>query len=277
MEVTAMAAYKLQMIFRGATGTSSTSAGKRGASWSEEVVWDNIDATTRASFTRLCRARAPLLGTGWSIVGQRFQQIDPQGRAQTVAANFPGGQVLTLSATGQPTDAIKFSVRGTGVNNVSRRKLACIPDGQISDGEFNPEPTYLISLRNYLAELNGWKFRGADLTVPKQQVKTISALGIVETNTDLAVVTGDRVRLYGVHLEDGTFHSGTYIVASATSVRIFTLRNWTRGVAEQGQARKYVPIYPIIGGATTATFEACIRKVGRPSGGFRGRASKRRS
>lgn len=270
-----MPAFKISMLFRGTTGASSMSPGNRGASWSEEVIWDTFDAGTRASWLRLARARASLLPVGWSIVGQRSQQIDPIGRAQTVAVNLPGGVELAETGSGQPTDAVKFSTRGAGVNNVSRRKIAAIPDGQISAGEFNPQPFYRIAVMGYLAELNGWKFRGADLTVPKVLVKTITAEGVVEMLADLVVVIGDRVRFYGVELATGKKHSATYVVAVSTTNRIFTVRNWTAGAGTLGAARKYVPIYPLITGATTAVLEACIRKVGRPSGGFRGRASKR--
>jgi len=269
-----MPAYRLSMVFRATTGTAQFSPGQRGAGWTESVIWDNIDASTRTSFNRLCNKRAALLPASARIVGQRFQQIDPSGRAQTARTNFPGSGAVEASR-GQPTDAVRVSYRGSGVNNVGKRSIACIPDTMLSDGEYNPTPVYQISMAAFLAELNGWKFRGADLTVAKVQVKTVSDLGVVEVNTDLPVVTGDRVRLYRVKLADNTFFSGTFIVASATSVRIFTLRSWTKGAATGGEARKYVPIYPIISGANESPIEATIRKVGRPSGGFRGRASKR--
>lgn len=271
-----MAAFRLSMIFRCLTGPAALGPGNRSGSWSESVYWSDLSDSTRRAFNALCLARANLLGQGCVIVGQRFQPVDPPGAAQTRAVNYPA-PVTTDTLRDQPNSAVRISVRGSGVANVARRRLAGVPDPQISNGEFNPTGLYRASLTIFLRGLNGWQFRGADLTVQKVQVKTIDATGLVETVTDLPVVTGNVVRLYKVDLGGGKFKSGSFVVQEALTVRTFRLRGWTAGAATQGQVRKYSPIYPVITGADESNVEATVRKIGRPFASFRGRRSPKRT
>jgi hypothetical protein len=271
-----MPAFRLSFIMKAVTGTAAHSQGSRTAQFSEGVIWDNVDASTLRSFDSLARKRAALLPASARIIAYRFQQVDPPGRTTSRRVNFPGNGAPE-TARGQPTDAVRISYQGSGVQNTGKRSIACIPDTMISDGEYNPIGFYQIAMLAFLTELNGWKFRGADLTLPKVNVKTVSAPGVVETVTDLVVAAGDRVRLYSVVLANGKKHSKTYVVQEFLTPRTFQLKDYAAGAATSGQARKYVPIYPIITGAPGSPIEASTRKVGRPTTGYRGRVSRRRN
>lgn len=253
------------------TGLSDNDKG----GWSEGVYWDDVANSTIAAFRRLCQARAAILPAFSKVKGIRITQVDPKGGSSLERVNYPG-LAGDANASDTPWNGIAFTCRGAGVANTSRRVLAAMPDKVLIRGEFKPEPLFFDRFVAYLIQLNGWKFKGHDLTQAKVDVKTISEAGVVELNSDLALVQGDEVKLFKVKLEDGSLLSGRFKVQATSTLRIFTLRNWTSGAATLGQVQKWVNIYPALVRPQPPVVKPARRPIGRPSGGYRARRSRRR-
>lgn len=270
-----MPEYRWDAVMKYLSGDVTESSDNELGGWSEGVYWSDASAATRASFKRLARARAGLLPAFSRVIGIRVTQVSPAGGSALEKVNYPGlGGAANASDT--PWNGIALSVTGSGVANTSRRVLAAMPDGVLTRGEFKPDPLFFGRLMTYLNELGGWHFKGHDLTLPKIQIKTISEAGAVETNSDIALVVRDEVKLFKVQLANGDLLSGRYKVSAATDFRHFTLRNWADGAATLGEVQKWVTIFPTIVVPQPPVVKAARRPIGRPSGGYRARRSRRR-
>lgn len=271
-----MAAYKLSIIMKYLGGNVDGLSENRTGGWSEGVYWSTWGEDVRRSFLRLINARAALLPTFSAVTGYRVQQVDPAGPASSVKLFRPGPN-LEAWASDIPQMGVLFSCTGQGVTNVLRHRMAGIPDPQMTRGEFRPTPAYTDTFSRYLAELRGWLFRGADLTKPLLDVKTIDALGNVEMLQDLLVLPGNFVTVRKALDTNNRFVTKTFRVGQVTDSKHFKLDNWTAGACTKGRARQFVPIYPVIVIPSPTQPTAIVRKIGRPSNPYVGRRSRRRS
>jgi len=270
-----MAAWKLTMVFRYLSGNVGGGWLNLTGGWTESVYYGNITTATRNSFNTLCQRRAAMLPNFTTIRGQRFQQVDPTGSAQTASVNYPG-QAAAEFAQDIPQMALLLRLRAAGVNNVRSMRLCALPDSQVSRGEWNPNFEMRAATNAFLDELNGWQFRGDDLTLPRVLVKSVTSAGVIEFASDLSLAIGDKVKLTNTIDAYGRPVSGIFNVLNATSLRVVTLGGWKAGACKDGSAKRYSVIYPVIQGALTSISRIVTRKVGRPSEGYRGRRSRRR-
>jgi len=270
-----MAAIKLTMLLQISTNVANPAAAvRRTGGWTESVYYDGaLTPGLMRSFNTLCRTRTNLLGIGGSCVGQRFQQVDPVGSAQTAKNAFRSTLGL---ATDTPGQSLQLNSRGAGVANVRRAHLTGIPDACVVNGEFAGNEDWNANYFVFLTNLAGWKFRARDLTLPKVIVKTVDTDGVVTFASDLALAVGDKVSLYRLKNAFGKFVNGTFTVGAATTLRSVTLLSWTAGACTDGKAQKFSPIYPAITAAGTVQGLISQKKVGRPFDQFRGRRSKRK-
>lgn len=271
-----MAATKFSMVFRYLSGSDTSPVPQDAAGWTESVYETSLSTANRSAFNALCIARARLLPQGTFIIGQRFQQVDPVGSAQTAVVNYPGGVGENFRAD-IPQMALLLRLRSSGVNNVRSYHVCAIPDAQVSLGQYRPVDTFRVLMGLFLDQLNGWKFRGADLAQAKAPVLSVTALGVVTFGSDLVLAVNDQLKILNAIDTNGNRVGGIFRVNAATSLRSVTLGNWKGGVTTEGTGQKYIPIYPTIVGARESISRIVTRKVGRPSGGYRGRRSRRRS
>jgi len=270
-----MAAWKLTAVFKYLSGNTGGGWINMPGGWTESLYFGNINASTRSSFNTWCQRRAGLLPNFAVIRGQRFQQVDPVGAAQTASVNFPG-QSNAAFAQDIPQVSLLLRLRATGVNNVRSYRVACLPDVMVTRGEFNPDFEYRALVNSFLAETNGWWFRGDDLTLPRVLIKTVSSAGVMEFASDIALAVNDQVKVTNTFDAFGKPVSGIFRVNNATSLRIVNLANWNAGACTNGSAKKYSPIYPVITDALNSISRIVVRKIGRPFEQYRGRRSKRR-
>jgi hypothetical protein len=271
-------AYKYTMIFKYISGSGDPGDLSLAGGWSESVYFDTFSDLKVTNFRTLALARALLLPLRSLIIGLRIQQVDPSRAAQTFAVNYPGSGLVTTSASDIPQMALLLRVRGQAVTNTRSMRLAAMPDPQIRFGEYKPTPGFRAVMLAYLALLSQWQFRGVDLTKPQIPLLSVDTNGVYTAAADFTPApVGTVVRVTGIRDIDGNVvRGGLFRVQVATSLRVGTLRAWTAGNTTLGNISLAPLIYPIIQANEGSIARVVVRKIGRPSVGYRGRRSKKR-
>jgi len=269
-----MPVYKLTMLIDYVSDPGGTGAGTRVGGWSESVYWDALGPDTVTGFNTLCQKRAAMLPAGSSVIGQRYQQVDPTvGGSSTGGFRYPspGGTGFERDI---PQAAILMRIGATGFANKRPMYLRGIPDGQIVGGELRLEPPWKDAFLAYLTELAGWKFRGRDLTAPTVPIFSIDGTGNVVTEQPITLAVADMVRI--LRFRGGSIINGRFPVETVTSTTVFKLRGWNGGSGTGGKIRKDNYVYPVMARNQMAVSRIVVRKVGRPFFQYRGRRSKKR-
>jgi len=270
-----MAVFKCTALFQQVTNPSGASQGNREGGWSESLYKETGDESAmRIAFEELCRRRALLLGASASIIGQRYQKVDPVGRANVGSRRFPGRSVWSVDV---PQLALTFVMFSTTQINSRRFTLRGVPDTICAEGEYKPPAAFTTAFKDYCTQLGLFNFRARLMTAPKAEIISISDVGAVLVASDLTVTPGQQVWISGVEAQFITVPSGYHFVATATDARHFTLTKWDHGASTGGTAETSTTIYPVMEtiGTNAPSAKIVVRKVGRPFGGYRGRASKR--
>lgn len=267
-----MATYKMTMLLELATNVGGASEGHRLAGWSEGVYAISTDfAAARASFQNLCQKRAALLGTGGSVVGQRYQLIDPTGRTQTEARIYKGSTLLTDA----PQVALTFTVPAKNSPNVRRFTLRGAVDSIVVEGEYQPGPNTPAKLNAFVFALSGFRFRASNLQAPIVPIGSIAADGTFVLQQPLTYAVNDYLNVSRARNAQQQSFSGRFHVGIRTDAQNGKFSNWFNGATLGGTAQPDTTIYPEFDVAPNPTPKVVVRKVGRPFGGYRGRASTR--
>lgn len=271
-----MPGFKYTMIFNAITGAADDPAQQRSGGWTESVYAPNDDAENLALFRTLSQRRAALLPRSARISGWRVQQVDPSVRAAQSSQNFPGAAAAD-NDTDIPQMALAFTVPDAGGTHSRRMKIACVPDRFIVRGEFLPTPAYRGALTAYMNQLDLWNMRCIDFTQPVADIVGVTAAGVMTTVAGPDYAIGQIVAIKSTIKPDGTRVTGQFRVSAATLNGETGLANWTHGITSKGKVRRIIYIYPNIEAGENTAVLASTRKIGRPSTGFRGRRSRRRS
>lgn len=263
---------KCIMQFNTSTNQSGLVPKRRTGGFSESFYTDAIyNQALRDVFHKLCQKRALLLPTGLNIVGQEYLTVDPVGPAAAQSRLFAG-------AAGYPCDVPQMSAQCRGFSNetrnISKLVVKGIPDAWVVEGELVLLPQWKAAFTvffNTLAE--GWRFRGRDLSQPAIPVLSISSIGEVLLEEPNIYNVGDFVRVLRSTNALKRRGGGRYMVSGTTPPNGLVLHGWNRGASTGGTIRLDAVVYPPFAGAEIV--QAVTRKVGRPFGGYRGRASKR--
>jgi len=255
--------------------------------WSENV-WSAADPVAySARWTRWGQKRALLLPKQAAIVGFRSQKYDIQGN-KLVPSGSTSGTTLFPGNPVYETDLPQVALTVTATSGVARNnsdfKLLCIPDVFMTGGEFNPTATFKTQLTNLF---NEWKSHptgmvGRDLDQPLVRVLSITA-GTLAGDTNVLLdgpypllVAGDFLRWNNVKDDDGNPVQGSNrVVGFVPGGNTVVVRGLT-GVFQpnpSGFARRDIAQYLVLNNFSWG--RASIRKVGKPSQGYRGRASNR--
>jgi hypothetical protein len=270
-----MAMYRYTAIFSYVSGATIGGYLNLKGGWTESVYWNSITALANTNFQNLLIARAGLLPNGAFISGYRIQQVDPSAAGQSYPANIgpPGG----TNAPNQdiPQMALLLRVRSNSTNNVRSMRLAAMPDNQVSFGEYRPTAAYQIAMTAYLAQLYGWLMRVQDLAQPVYRIATIDAAGnVLMVDPIMAVATGQVFKVKRTIDPFNNQKGGKFIVKSVTNPSSFSLYNWPYGACVIGTMQPFVIAYPSMNATNSSIVRAVVRKIGRPSLGYRGRKSK---
>lgn len=267
-----MSALKATFLFDLATNVASPNAViHRVGGWSES--WYEAGGSITISLLRTWAAkRAPLLGQGASIIGARVQQVDPAGPSQSYALAYPG---TSTNQTDIPQMALLCKATGIGVRNTKNFMLRGIPDGQVSQGEFNPTADYKTAMQNFFKYLKefSWEFRGNDLAQVAHPLVSIDANGICTFAEPHGLNAGDYVKILRATDLTGRKRGGKFFVLTAATTTTCALSGWGFGACIKGAGRKFAIVYPTVETATADRIST--RKVGGVFNRYRGRASKR--
>jgi len=246
---------------------------RRSGGWSEGIYYDGTAAQAASAFIDWCALRAQLLPKGTAIIGQRYQVVD--GGSSTSGRLFPGNVAYAADV---PQAGVMLTAEAANGVNVRRWTYRGIPDIMTTEGEYVPTPTFKTLLRNAAQFATGgaWRFRARVLDNPLYELVSITEAGVLTLYSDSDFQVGDVLRMFKVTDENDNSVTGTFKVAVRTTAGIFTLAHWPGKVAISGAVRKETLDFFQINGTTLSDGKLVVRKVGRPFGGYRGRASVRR-
>lgn len=269
---------KSTMLFELVTNDGEVGKPHRIAGWSESYYQNELTnfASNIQFFESLCQRRAALLPTGASIVGQRYQIVDPVGTSQTGDRLFPGGSNL---AADYPGLAMFMRIPASGARNIGHVALRGIPDARCVLGEYsNFSETYNSAIVAFLSLLNSaiWRFKGRDLSQIAYPMIGIAANGTFTTEGNHTLNAGDMVRVLRTNDEDGNQVGGRFKIIAPVTATSGVLLNYDLGETTKGAIRKDLTVYPQYGTLAQVRPRIVARKVGRPFTGFRGRASKKK-
>jgi hypothetical protein len=250
------------------------------AGWSESYWQPALIPATFPAINALATKRALLLPATASIVGVRVAQYTisgnrllPQG-ASTSSVRFPGNSAF---ATDLPQVSLQCSGRSIAGANTSRFVLRCIPDEMMVGGEYKPTPAFSTALTNFFNLLkggNGWSFIGRVISNPTFRVDRIAA-GVLESGITLNV--DDFVRLLRVTDTLGNAVTGAYRVSAIGGPPVgYTLAGFPAGTTVVNSGLCRLDEIALFNFSDVSFKRAGVRKVGRPSESYRGRASRRR-
>jgi len=259
-----MPAFKWTMRIKYISGAALPGYLNKAGSFTESVHWTSGGEGTRQAFLTLCRKRAGFLPNYTAITGIRVQQVDPSGPGQLQRVFIPGQAAVEFTQD-IPQMAFLFSFP-TSLTNVRKYIAAGIPDVFSKRGEPSLDNTDKALIRRWLLELNGWLSRGEDLTKVKVPVKTISALGVVDTTADIILAPQSTVKIYSAVDAFGKAITDQFQVENVANSKQFTLRGWTAGACTLGSVRQISIVYPVINtlGYDLEAISVTTRKIGRP-------------
>jgi hypothetical protein len=253
--------------------------------WSESYYYDGPGGTDlfarvtgqglRRGSTSLCDARARLLAGGAAIVGQRYQFVDPVGRTQTGAAQFPGWAGV-LNDIPQMALLCKIAT----VNGLKQRLLILrgIPDSLVVEGEYNPVPIYDLALDRFFRVLAAFSMKQNSAGRPVT-VNNITSEGLVTLRVPRSTTleVGMTIIITDAQPAAGRPVTGAFVVESLGPLaNQFKLVGWPYGAATGGTAQRRTYVYPLFDNESASVSRIISRKVGRPSVGYVGRHSNRR-
>lgn len=266
---------KCTMYINWSSGGSDANQPDEGQGWSESFNHNGSMATAITAFEALCDLRAQLLARKTAVVAQRYQPTNPVGNSILRRRVSPSTTGLIQD---NPSQSLVTRVL-TNIDNFDREvALRGTPDPRIEGGVYNAEATYNTALQNYFSALgNGFGMDVQNPVSPRATIASIDDEGLMTLDATLAVGVGDYLILKNVKNTLGKSVSGTYrISALGTDAKHFVLGGWGGTVVD----RKGIAIVPGIVFRSLAVlnnpaFLVRSRKVGRPFGQRRGRASKR--
>lgn len=282
-----MSLIKVSNLFH-ATTTDVEGNGKRIAGFSEQFycVDELNSASLTAKWNRLCNARAALMPGNVSIVGGRFQTVDPIGGSKGFDTVFPPP---TTTSCDQPTSALQFTVRSPTTQNQRSVIIRAIPDNRTLNGEYVPSPAYNTALRAYFAVLMAdWGFRGLDRTILPIKIISIDADGIVTTAANHGLLENDNAMVMSAIRPNGRKVTDQVVVQAPVTARTFKIFVPRLGRDEptpallgtqRGRVRKIAFGFKqfFINDDEIIHPRLIARKVGKPFFGYVGRRTASRS
>lgn len=250
----------------------------RSGGWSESF-WINTDSITleNLELRHYHDARCRLMPQGASIVGVRLSQYELSGNrlirkgAKAGDLNRPGSARLQQDI---PQMALQLNATSVGKVNTTKLTLCALPDARVVGGEYSPSADFNVAVINFGATLRNLNagFMGVDHT---QFVSVIAGIdnGVVTTDDVLpGVVVGSYIRINRVTTNVNLPLSGSFRV-SAIAGNNYTCPDLALHSANRGgTAMRDIVVF-----CAYDTFKikgVRVRKIGRPSGGYRGKSTR---
>lgn len=275
--------YKVSNLFSITTApTNPANATPHSGGWSEGFWMSQDPLPYAVALASLRQKRAALLPKQAAMIGFRVgvYTIDQN---KLIPVGSSTGRLLLPGPSSRETDlpqvSLELSVTAVGGPNVSRPILRCIPDDQMKFGEYQPDGPFAGLVTQYRNAFGGnapWGFIGRDLSFGAVRVKQIVA-GVLTTFDPIpGFANGNFIRFIRV-INDSKLPVKGAFSAVAGAGNTYTLSGYNGGEVTKpsGSCRKdAIRWFP--NNAVTVS-RGLVRKVGRPSQGYRGRRSRARA
>lgn len=276
-----MAQSRVTLIFNLSTTPSNLAvASVHTGGWSESYWQSGVINSADPKIFDIVSARAGMLPTTAAITGFRIgnytllgNRIVPGG-ASTGALRRVGNVLWRCDI---PSNGLGLVATSLGGPNSSRTIARALPDQFCAGGEYNPDGDYINAVQAFIDRLTNapWYFVGRDLSQPIRTVVSINT-SVLQTGDANVFNVGDYVRMHKVYQTSKLPLKGAFRVLSIdVTGKLYTLQiDPSIIVSNSGFCRKDL--------LATFKIDAVVpsrvrqRKVGRPSEGYRGRASRRR-
>lgn len=275
-----MAATKVTLLFNAVTKNPAGQA-ERSAGFSESYysTLGIDDAQLKANWQALCIARAGVLAQNVSIIGSRYQTVDPVGGSRQYDNKYPPGQ---SSNNDLPGVALQYTVRSQNSPNQRNVILRGVPDSCVSTGEYTPVAGMGPALTAFFNQLqNKWQFRAIDRTVLPLRIIDITA-GVMTTAENHGLAQGNIVNIMSANVAGDPGGKTSYkafvrLTPSLSTATLVPLEHTTIPNSTGGRVRKVQIIYPFfqITPEEILNPTAMHRKAGAPFKKFRGRRTVR--
>jgi len=171
--------------------------------------------------------------------------------------------------------ALTFVIPCVATANARRFTLRGVPDTNVQGGEYNPVGGYGYKIANFVTETGNWYTFARNLNVVSIPLASVDALGNVVTNAPITLLPNDVVTIRQADRGGGAFGTGAFFVDTVTDTTHFKIRGWNFGATVKGTVRPASYAYRQLSPSAVVNPVVVVRKVGRPSAGYRGRASAR--
>lgn len=252
----------------------------RTGGWSEGHWVGGNFSVSDGRLAQLAVLRARMLPTSAAITGYKVQAYALAGNKLTPTGSS-NGQLFAKNTLSYVTDipqmALEFGAQGVSVPNSAHFNIAGIPDAMVTGGEYSPTDPFNTQVQNFQAFLAGpgaFGWVGRVLTNPTARVLSAAA-GVVTLSGDVGGnVNQDFLRFHRVYDTNGVSISGSFLITNKGAGNTYTLQGFNGTITKvTGLAR--VDALMFIPYASVNAQRVKVRKVGRPTTGYRGRASKR--
>lgn len=273
-----MAVQKVSLLFQFTTApTNRAAASPHSGGWSESH-WSNESSNIGTFAAELAQARAQFLPGEASIIGYRVQTYTISGNKLS-PVNTSSGRFQyrgVLGSMNLPSDGLGFSGQSSGNPNTARFTARGIPDGEISNGEYQPGGSMSVAVDAYRAKLvaAGWGFIGRVRTGQSARVQSILA-GVVTLSQNIGGTENvSFLRLLRVSNGRRDPIKGSFLI-KVIADKAYTCQNLgsTTLVEPSGEAR--IETLAFMPYSVVNVGRAQSRRVGGPFDKYRGRASAR--
>jgi len=248
----------------------STGKGRVGG-FSETWYKDGTVQDTVIPVNALWKARQALLSSTCRFIGYRVQEVG--GKGTFVVRDDVG---LLQDAEDIPQMALNVYVDSATTTARKTFQLRGWADTGVEFGDYKPanSSTQMLAQMN-TALVNGlWRFRSKKQN-PKVGILSIAANGDFVLTGDLVFVQGSYIDVMRAKNSFGQNVSGRYYVQIATNARSGKFADWPGTIVGQsGKARVSEFEYVLIKPQSLTALYITTRRVGRPFGLYRGRATR---
>jgi len=276
-----MPATKVTLLFNHATkdaaGNPIRAAGHSESYYSNLAI-DNPQL--KVNWSALAVARAAMLPANISIIGSRYQRVDPVGASRSYDTVYPPS---TSAENDLPGIAMQWTVRAAATFNQKSLILPGVPDDRVRTGEYRAVANYNALLVAFFNQLRAnWVWRAKDRTISKAKIVTVAANGVVTTARPHGLAVNDFVHVQSTNAGNGIPQLISYrgTVVTVTSPTVLSVLLEGRGgwpePSQLGTIQKELIIYPSfqITDDEVTTPRIIHRKVGSNFLRFRGRRTR---
>jgi len=281
-------AIKITMLFGVTTEAVDPSVSSpHSGGWSESLWTAGTTPLTTTQINTLLTARARLLPKQASIVGLRqgiFTLAENKflpGQSNAQKVNYPGDATLTCN---MPQDSLELTGYSNSSINTNRFRVGCLPDEMITKGEYAPTSSYFLRVNGYCALLAAggaaYFFPGRVLDNPTRKVMSIIPAGggtatVILSSSLGGTINEQYLRFNRTKDDDGVAIQGSFLIVGFASPATYTISGWTGQTVTNPSGLARIDQASLFQFRNVVPSRAVVKKIGRPSQGYRGRASKR--